>query len=556
LILESKHHSAHASGSGAQHEPTGWSLRAKFRLLLAVLALSVVAMVAAAGWAGLIVDQDVREPLRQLTGLLSQLGDAESALRRRDLAAARQAGQALVETAFSREHLGRAGLLNFGDRLAAVPAIDTDPSPEVDQSVTTALELIHRLQARVLEDMKAAASFGSEVRRRIVSVLVVSLAAVALLMMLAISLFRRWVLEPIDALRRATSAFASGDLSYQLTIPGRQHRDELLQLSREFNAMAAANQSLQAQNIDRERLAAIGEMVRRLAHNLRNPLAGIRGLAELTRADLRDPRATDRHRTELVENQSRILATVDRFERWLSDLLNVTRPTRVEPEAVAVRAWLTGIAELHRASATARNVVLELDQSAGPGVVHIDPRHMEHALSALIGNAIEAATPPGSGVEHRSPLTPGRVRIVSVASENPPHWSVFIQDSGPGVPREIAPKLFTAYFTTKRDGNGIGLAAAMQVARAHRGTIELLEPVLDLDKADHDRPPDELPVRVPGEVDENRGQSRLRAAPAWSSGACFVVRIPLRQADAASDLVTELATLGQTGDQIGQNSRH
>jgi len=94
---------------------------------------------------------------------------------------------------------------------------------------------------------------------------------------------------------------------------------QLAQLASEVNHMAHMVKTLQDERVESERLAAVGSMVRRIAHNIRNPLAGIRGLAEITRNEL----AQDE---ELRENQTRIVAAVDRFERWLKQLLDATRP--------------------------------------------------------------------------------------------------------------------------------------------------------------------------------------------------------------------------------------
>src|SRR5262249_25264293 len=151
---------------------------------------------------------------------------------------------------------------------------------------------------------------------------------VALVGALGFSLLHRWVLQPVARLRTAAARIGDGDFAHRVLVrPGGPGRDELAQLSTEVNHMAGLVRAMQDERVERDRLAAAGEMVRRLTHNLRNPLAGIRGLAEITRGDL--PPAAD----ELRENQERIIATIDRFEHWLSELLSATSPLTVQLES-------------------------------------------------------------------------------------------------------------------------------------------------------------------------------------------------------------------------------
>jgi signal transduction histidine kinase len=231
--------------------------------------------------------------------------------------------------------------------------------------------------------------------------------------------------------------------------------------------------------VERERLAAVGEMMRRLAHNLRNPLSGIRGLAEVTRDEVRDS-------PDLRDHQERIIASVDRFERWLSDLLSVTKPLAVLPEPARVEPLLTGLVDAHRPMARQKDIVLELDMASAPAEACFDPRHLEHSLVAILTNAIQAS--------------PAKTTVrVTARSVDAGAWEVRIADQGPGVPPEIVDKVFNAYFTTKKDGNGIGLAVAQQVVRAHGGRITI-----------------------------ERGLNGSVETRGIGPGATFVVRIPVR----------------------------
>jgi signal transduction histidine kinase len=219
--------------------------------------------------------------------------------------------------------------------------------------------------------------------------------------------------------------------------------------------MAGAIATMQSEAVERERLAAVGEMVRRLAHNLRNPLAGIRNLAELSSMrSTGDP--------AVKELQGEIISAVDRFNNWLKELLNVTSPMRVNLEDHEVGPWLEAIVAAHGPLARMRSVELVRAFEGAPERARFDPRHLEHAVVAILTNAIQVS-PPGSAV---------RVSA-AVIKDQPDWWEIVVRDEGPGIPEDAQDKIFRPYFTTKRDGNGIGLAVALQAVRQHGGRIDL-----------------------------------------------------------------------------------
>jgi signal transduction histidine kinase len=259
---------------------------------------------------------------------------------------------------------------------------------------------------------------------------------------------------------------------------------------------------LQDERIERERLAAIGEMVRRIVHNVRNPLSGIRGLAEVTRFDFEKG-------TPNRENMDLIVSTVDTFERWLSELLDATSPASIHPRRMPVADWISGIVEIHRSQAVAKNVLLTLDAAAAPHDAVFDPAHMDHAVSALISNAIEAA-PEGGKVwvtARSAPLAPHAPPASSAPSAPPAPpapdsaaWDIEVVDNGRGISAEVLPRIFDLQFTTKRHGSGLGLAMAQQIIRGHAGRISV--------RNGDERHPERC-------------------------GACFIVRLPV-QADAVA----------------------
>jgi signal transduction histidine kinase len=91
----------------------------------------------------------------------------------------------------------------------------------------------------------------------------------------------------------------------------------------------------------------------------------------------------------------------------------------------------------------------------------VDPRHFEQALAAIVGNAVEAAG------DH------GKVTIGLDSAGSDSQWSLYVADSGPGIPPEIRDRLFEPTFSTKKGGHGLGLALARRVVELHGGQISV-----------------------------------------------------------------------------------
>lgn len=328
---------------------------------------------------------------------------------------------------------------------------DSGAQVEAARTCFTIHELVEETEKQILKTAHTAINYGDVIRNLLWRWLL-SVTGVGLLGgILAVALLRRWVQKPVKALREAAARIATGDLQHRVPV---LQRDELGLLSAEVNHMAQMVQVMQDERVERERLAAIGEMARRIVHNVRNPLAGIRGLAEVTRLDFE--RGSPNR-----ENMDLIVTTVDKFERWLSELLDATSPSSIHPRQTDVREWLNEIVEVHRSQAAARGITLELEAAAAPQVASFDPKHLDHALSALVSNAIEA-TPEG-----------GQVWVTARRPHQNGTWEVEVADNGRGVPEDVLPRIFDPYFTTKRHGSGLGLAMAQQIIKGHAGRISV-----------------------------------------------------------------------------------
>ena len=139
-------------------------------------------------------------------------------------------------------------------------------------SVRPGRDLLAKVQGRVLDEVDKSATHADAIRTRLVGVLGFTLGSTILVGLLGLILMRRWVIVPVAKLRVATAAVARGDFTHRISAAG---SGELVDLSHEVDHMAGMVSRMQDERVERERLAATGEMVRRLAHNLRNPLSGM-----------------------------------------------------------------------------------------------------------------------------------------------------------------------------------------------------------------------------------------------------------------------------------------
>ncbi len=466
-------------------------LQQKFALLFAVLGLTAAINVGVAVWAIRFLERELAWPLESISEVMSGLYEMKRAVEdesaaigflrgsgalisgeaseRTDQSRARfQAAELRIEQSVRRlegspSYLMRSGVgttRNLRDRAERLRALGASWFDEGDDAVRSSLghelgsthELIERLEGRILRDTSLAVEHSERLRTLVLGLVVVTIVVVLLVGVLAVSLVRRWVVTPVEALRVAAARIGSGDLEHRLTVVG---SDELAELSSEVNHMAFMLAQLHDERIERERLAAVGEMTRRIVHNLRRPLSGIRALAETTRTEL--PADSD-----LVGVQDRIMRAVDRFEEWLRDVLRAASPLDLQVSEVEIRPWIKAQLEAHEPEAETKRVTIELDDADAPDRAVFDSHHLGHALSAVLTNAIDFSPE-------------GRTVGVEIGSENSMWW-IRVSDSGPGIPAEDIEEVFRPYMTTRATGTGIGLAIAKRVLEQHGGTIRVLEP--------------------------------------------------------------------------------
>jgi signal transduction histidine kinase len=200
-------------------------------------------------------------------------------------------------------------------------------------------------------------------------------------------------------------------------------------------------------------LAALGEMAATVAHEIRNPLAGIGGFAGLLERDL----GPDDPRRNLVK---KIVQGVSSLNKIVSNLLVFTRPMELNLRRVNFIEWMEDIlryAELE-ASKEKKDIEIVRDYAFGKMEVRIDPEKFQQVFLNLIFNAIQAIE--GGG----------RVAIKADFDERD-FLRIAVIDDGKGIPKDIVAKIFNPFFTTKEQGTGLGLAIVQRIVALHGGAI-------------------------------------------------------------------------------------
>jgi signal transduction histidine kinase len=188
-----------------------------------------------------------------------------------------------------------------------------------------------------------------------------------------------------------------------------------------------------------------------IAHELKNPLSSIKGLAALTAKDLDGKNA---------ERMGVLRREVDRMQAILDEFLDFSRPLGpLSQELVDLAELCGGVAALHEAMCQERGVSVRVRAEDGPVQVRCDPRKVKQIVINLLQNAIDAS-PAGGAIEFALSSSAEGVRVA-------------VLDRGAGLATSVAGRAFEPGVTTKSRGSGLGLTVARAIARQHGGDLSL-----------------------------------------------------------------------------------
>lgn len=219
-------------------------------------------------------------------------------------------------------------------------------------------------------------------------------------------------------------------------------------------------------------LAALGEMAASVAHEIRNPLGGVQGHAELLARRIPEG-------DSLRKLLNPILEGVKRLNNIVSDLLTFTRPQRLNPQWVSLRETLEDALQLFRTNQRGQDVEfeIEINHSRHDPQVSIDVQMFEQIIINLLQNAVDAIEEDGRIEITTRVNVPESMSDILDPEEKDELMRLFstveieIKDNGKGISSEKMPKLFHPFFTTKPNGNGLGLAISKKIVQMHKGDI-------------------------------------------------------------------------------------
>lgn len=290
-----------------------------------------------------------------------------------------------------------------------------------------------------------ALPFREAARRGILLILAVGIGGFAVATLLTAHTTR-----PLADLAEAAEAVARGDLDTRVSPEG---PEEVAQVARGFNTMAASLRKTLDTLAEREALAAVGEFAAALAHELRNPLTAMR--LDLQRID--EVSEDEERRAALT---ARMLSAARQLDRTVEGVLRVAGTGRAARGPVALRKTLDRAARTALPSFETRGAELVMPSGPGPEVVvEGDAPALEQLFVNLLVNAAEALEDGGQ--------TTVRIREEGEGVE------LLVRDTGSGFSGDVLERAREPLFTTKARGTGLGLAIADRIIRAHGGRLEL-----------------------------------------------------------------------------------
>jgi two-component system, NtrC family, nitrogen regulation sensor histidine kinase NtrY len=263
-------------------------------------------------------------------------------------------------------------------------------------------------------------------------------------------LFARRLARPIEELARQAQLVLGGD---PRRVDGRAGGKELQALAAAFNTAIEDLTALRKRLATTERIAAQRDIARRVAHEIKNPLAPIRAAMEtLRRLRRRDDPAFAAY---FEEATSIVLAEVARIATIVDEFTRFARMPSPKFADIDPQGMLRDVVRLHQSSRT--KLVLSAESL---GQVRADRDQLVQVMTNLLQNAIAAV----DGVEHP--------RVDITARRQQQQLEIEVRDNGKGVPEELRPRLFRPYVTSKAGGTGLGLAIVQRIVVEHGGSID------------------------------------------------------------------------------------
>lgn len=293
---------------------------------------------------------------------------------------------------------------------------------------------------------------------------IVSIILVTIVLSVLLALF---VNKPIKKLVKTMTAAEKGNLNVRVDI---NTSDELGLLGDKFNTMLMklekANKDIekyhQEQLLRVDRLATVGEMAAGIAHEIKNPLAGLAGATQILAKDFPE----NDHRKEITEE---MLKLINRLDKIIKDLLTFSRKTTPHLVVSSINEAVEKVLFFVSPQAKKRNINIDKKFDEDVSRVLMDPEHIQQVFLNMVLNAIQSMK-DGGRLEISTSM-----ETIKEGSEDilePGIYAVTsFKDNGAGIPPDILSTIFKPFFTTKNQGTGLGLSISQKIIEEHKGKI-------------------------------------------------------------------------------------
>jgi signal transduction histidine kinase len=313
--------------------------------------------------------------------------------------------------------------------------------PLLDSSGHVEAVMFSGLERRWTDDLLASRAFTT---------LAISLLGIAIGVLIGL-LLSRMVLRPIKQLHQGVRQLASQDFNATVAI---RSKDELGDLAQAFNAMAVRLREArdeEQQSFRRDKLTSLGELSAALAHEIRNPIGVISTAAAL----LQKPDADQADLIRMIREESA------RVNGLVQDFLQLSRHR--QPDFKIIDPAQPLLQALDMTLAGRSDIQVQRRMQHGTARIKADPGLLLQAWSNILVNAQQA-------------MGEGKAQLYLASERIDGQVLLSVEDSGPGIPPQVLPRMFEPFYTTKNHGTGLGLSIAHTLVEANGGRLEVLEP--------------------------------------------------------------------------------
>ncbi|MFQ6108166.1 MAG: ATP-binding protein [Candidatus Aminicenantales bacterium] len=288
--------------------------------------------------------------------------------------------------------------------------------------------------------------------------IIIGVIALATLTFIIIRLFEKLINQPLIRLKDRMKKAQKGDLDIQL-YPLKN--DEIGSLTQHFNLMVRklkeANQEIERlfnkQMEKAEHLASIGELAAGLAHEIKNPIAGMKGALEIIhqKTPSSDPKK---------EIFSEMLLQLEKINRIIQDLLSYARPKEMNLRLIDPNRCIENAINLAKTQTNEKDIQIHFKRLKNGTLAHMDEDKIQEVMLNLMLNSISAIREKG--------------RITIELHENrKKNLEIVFSDDGEGIKKENIPRIFDPFFTTRKRGTGLGLSICKKIIEAHNGSVDV-----------------------------------------------------------------------------------